>query len=266
MGVRSWRDDSLTRLKRAGVIRVGYAIEAPYAFLTPDGEVTGEAPEIARQLASRLGIARVSWHQSELGSLVSGLEAGDFDVIAAGFFISPDRARRVAFSQPTFHVQEGLLVARGNPKDIHSYEQASTRADVRIAVVSGSVEERLLRRLGYKVLIAVPDAAGGCLAVASGQADGLALSSPSVEWMAGHDDARRIEPARPFRQPEASPIGRIGYGAFAFRKQDWKLRNAWNRALQAFVGTSEHRASFSRFGLSDAELPGAITTEELLER
>jgi len=97
-------DQSLTRLQREGTIRIGYAVEAPYAFLKPGGEVTGESPEVAKVIVGRLGIRHIEWRQSEFGSLISGLEAGRFDVIAAGIFITPERARRISFSEPTFHV------------------------------------------------------------------------------------------------------------------------------------------------------------------
>jgi len=59
-------DDSLERLKRAGVIRVGYAVEAPHAFLAPGGRVTGQSPELARLVIARLGGGR---GDSRLGGL-----------------------------------------------------------------------------------------------------------------------------------------------------------------------------------------------------
>lgn len=110
---RATRDDSLDRLRSKGTITIGYAVEAPYAFLTPDGTVTGEAPEIAKVMASRLGIGHIAWRQVEFGSLLAELEAGRIDVIAAGMFITPKRADRASFSLPTFRVREGLLVPRG---------------------------------------------------------------------------------------------------------------------------------------------------------
>jgi Bacterial extracellular solute-binding proteins, family 3 len=110
--LRFLRDQSLTRLQQEGTIRIGYAVEAPYAFLKPGGEVTGESPKVAKQIVARPGIRRIEWRQSEFGSLISGLESGRFDVIAAGMFITPERAQRVSFSEPTFHVQQGLLVPK----------------------------------------------------------------------------------------------------------------------------------------------------------
>lgn len=158
-----FRDASLTRHRKEGVIRIGYALEAPYAFLTSEGEVTGESPEVARQIAASLGIRNVAWRQSEFATLIPKLEAGLIDVIAAGMFITPERAKRVNFSVPTFQVRQGLLVPKGNPRQLHSYRQAAEIVDIYISVLAGSVEEDMLRRHGLpdRRLIIVPDALTG---------------------------------------------------------------------------------------------------------
>lgn len=259
-------DTSLTRLQKAGTIRVGYAIEAPYAFLKPGGEVTGESPEIAKLIVARLGIPHIEWRLAEFEALISDLESGRVDVIAAGMFITPQRSQRVSFSEPTFHVLQGLLVVKSNPKQIHSYQQAATQTDIRLAVLAGSVEERLLRDLGVPddQLVVVPDALTGRIAVESGLADGLALSSPTLRWMVLQDQQSLTEMAQPFEQSIVAQHARWGYGAFAFRKADVQLLSAWNSELKTLVGSPEHVRLISSFGMTEAELPGNVTAQEII--
>jgi polar amino acid transport system substrate-binding protein len=235
----------------ANGIRIGYAIEAPFAFLSSTGAVTGESPETARRIAARLGIRRVEWRQMDFNDLIPALEAQRIDVIAAGLFITPERQARVAFSIPTFRVTQGLLVAAGNPRGLHAYEDA-VAALARIAVLSGSVEEAWFLRSGMPPasLLAVPDALTGRVAVESGAADGLALSAPTVRWIAG--SGGRSAAALPFRQPGGAAAS---FGGFAFRKADTGLRQAWDGALRAFLGGAEHRAVLSAFGFTAEELP-----------
>jgi len=258
--------ESLERLRREGVIRIGYAVEAPYAFLSPQGRVTGEAPEVARAVVERLGIGRVEWRQAEFSRLLDELDEGRVDMLAAGMFITPERAARVLFSEPTFHVRQALLVPRGNPLDLHSYGQAAAKG-ARMAVLGGSVEERLLRELyaSPERLIVVPDAVTGLVAVESGQADGLALSSPTVRWMSGQDQLGRTETAEPFEQ-EPGIADRLGFGAFVFRKSFPALRAACNAELARFIGSPEHRALVAPFGFTESELPGGVRTSQILER
>lgn len=267
--ILSWqasRDASLDAHRRTGAIRVGYAVEAPYAFLAPDGQVTGESPEIARQIISRLGIPRIEWRVAELSELIAELEDGHIDVIAAGMFNTAERARRVSFSEPTFHVRQGLLVATGNPYHLHAYSDAPGLDKVRIAVLSGSIEEDLLTRAGVseRQLLRVPDARTGRMALESGEAQGLALSRPTLRWLAAGDRRGRTVLAEPFTQPAGNLPLQPGYGAFAFRRGDTQLLSAWNAAQADFINTPAHLALIARFGFTADEMPGTISTATVL--
>lgn len=261
VGLYVFGDASLRRHQQGRPLRIGYAIEPPYAYLTPEGEVTGESPEVAKRIAARLGFSKVEWRCVEFGSLIGELEADRIDVIAAGLYVTPERARRVAFSEATFQVRSGLLVAPGNPKRLHAPRQVVGDAGVRLAVLAGSVEEALYRSLGVpdSRLVVVPDALTGQSAVASGLANALALSSPSVLWMARRTAGGRVEEAHPF---EALAGEKLGCGAFAFRKEDRALLRAWNRELLRFVGSEEHAALVAAFGFVPSDLPHAIARGE----
>lgn len=264
------RDDAQARIRKSGFIRVGYAVEAPYAFLSSNGDVTGESPELAKTVASRLGIRKVIWRQVEFGSLLDELEAGRIDMIAAGMFITPERAARVSFSHPAFHVHEGLLVLKGNPHHLHSYEQAAQTAPIIIAAISGSVEEALLHKLGLpsQRLMPVPDARTGLAAVESGLAHGLALSGPTVRWMALENKLGRTEPASPFKPTTTTSQGFDGLGAFAFRKEDVLLLKSWNSVLKNYIGSPEHMALIAKFGFTRLEIPNKkdVTPQKAVQR
>ena len=227
----SWHvlaDRSLDRILERGFIRIGYAVEAPYAFLSPTGAVTGESPELAKYVVRQLGIPDIRWVQTEFGSLVSSLALNRFDVIAAGMFITPERAERVRFSTPTFRVTEGLLVAKGNPLGLHSYDKIRELTTGMVAVLGGAVEESLLWDAGVPSsrLLIVPDALTGRVAVESGEAVALALTEPTIRWMARQDQLGKTEIAEAFKQPRAVASGQVGLGGFAFRQQDTQLIEA----------------------------------------
>lgn len=261
-------DRSLERVRQGGVLRVGYAVEAPHAFLDSGGEVTGLSPELARLIARHMGAQQLEWRLAEFGALLAELEEGRIDVVAAGMFITPQRARRVAFSEPVFHVRQGLLVARGNPLGLHSYQDAQKSATARLAVLSGSVEQAMLLALGMPEarLVGVPDAQAGLAAVEAGEADGLALSSPTIAWMSESRALGRTEMARPFVQPPSGVAGRSGYGAFALRKGDRELLRAWNEAQAAVMAGPEYARVMDEFGFVPEEHPGGMTAREAAEQ
>ncbi len=53
---------------------------------------------------------------TEFGSLIPGLQAGRFDIIAAGMFVNPKRCEQVQFSEPTYGIGQAFLVAEGQPE------------------------------------------------------------------------------------------------------------------------------------------------------
>lgn len=251
-------DRSLNRVVSDGVIRIGYAVEAPYAFLKPGGEVSGEAPEVAKVIAAQLGVPRIEWRQMEFDALIPQLEAGRIDVIAAGMFVTPERARRVHFSKPTLRVRQGLLTRSGNPLQIHSYAQAVSHPDIKVAVLSGSAEQRLLRRMGLPEdrTVAVPDARTGRVAVESGVAGCLALSLPSVRWLALQGLPGKTEAATELAEDAPlTPVEEAALTAFAFHRKDRRLHAAWDRELEQFIGRPGHLAILQLFGLTPEDLP-----------
>lgn len=237
-------DASLTHARRRG-LRIGYAVEAPYAFVDARGEVTGESPAIARHVARALGVDEVAWVQTAFERLMPELEAGRFDVIASGLFVTAARAQRVAFSRPTFRVGSALLV-RGDAGEVpRSCGELVAHPAMRVAVVAGAVEGERLRACGVSEaqLVVVPDAASGRTVVQTGMALGLALSGPTLRWMASSAGDVRVEP---LWLGGTSAV--LDYGAFAFRRRDRALREAWDAELARFLGTPAHRRLVAAFG------------------
>ena len=94
----AYAETTLERARKDGYIRVGFANEAPFGYATPEGKLTGEAPEVAKAVLAKMGIGQVDGVLTEFGSLIPGLKAGRFDIFAAGMFINPKRCKEIAFS------------------------------------------------------------------------------------------------------------------------------------------------------------------------
>jgi polar amino acid transport system substrate-binding protein len=74
--------------------------------------VTGESPEIIRAVLGKIGVKKIDSVLTEWGGLIPGLQAGRFDLIAAGMYITPERRQQVLFTDPHYQVRDTLLVAR----------------------------------------------------------------------------------------------------------------------------------------------------------
>ncbi|WP_274424377.1 ectoine/hydroxyectoine ABC transporter substrate-binding protein EhuB [Chelativorans sp. YIM 93263] len=251
---------TLERAQEEGYIRVGFANEAPFGFATPDGTLTGESPEVAKAVLGRMGIEEVDGVLTEFGSLIPGLMAGRFDIIAAGMFITPERCEQVQFSEPSYGIGQALLVQEGNPENIVDYGSIADNSDLTLAVMAGAVEGGYAEDAGIPddQIIILPDQASLVSAVGSGRADAAALTALSIQRMAENNDG--VESTEPFSEVAGQSV--MGHGGFAFRPDDTELYEAFNEQLQEFIGTEEHIELVSEFGFGEGYLPTA-TTEEL---
>ena len=252
---------TLERVKEQGYIRVAFANEAPYAYATTAGKLTGEAPEIARAIFKKMGIDQLDGVLTEWASLIPGLRAGRFDVITAGMFVLPKRCKQINFSEPTYGMTQALLVKKGNPKGINTYEDIA-RVGATLAVTAGGVEVDQSKDKNVEHLMMVPDFATGLAAVQSGRADAYALTAISIGQLVekvGPDGG--VERAIPFTFVSSAGNVEKGHGGFGFRKQDTALLAAFNKHLSTFIGSKEHLDIVKPFGFGQTELPTKTTTQ-----
>jgi polar amino acid transport system substrate-binding protein len=250
-------ETTLQRIQRTGEVRIGYANESPFAYTKPDGTVTGESPEIAKKIFAKLGVKKVDAVLTEWGSLIPGLRAGRFDVIAAGMYITPERCKQVAFADPQYQIQDTLLVPKGNPKQLHSYADIA-KQDLKLAVMAGAVEVGNSRDSGVKdtQLLQVPDTTAQLQAVRARRADAAAGTALTMKGLASKD-ADQVEAVARFTDDPKH----TGYGALAFRPDDTDLRDAVDKQLHAWLGTPDHLATVAPFGFDKSNLTTKTAAE-----
>jgi polar amino acid transport system substrate-binding protein len=257
--VAAQAETTLERAKREGFLRVGFANEAPFGYATPDGKLTGESPEVVKAVLQKMGIGQVDGVLTEFGSLIPGLQAGRFDIIAAGMFVNPKRCEQVQFSEPTYGIGQAFLVAAGNPKAIADYGTIAANPDLKLAVMSGAVEAGYARDSGVKEeqIVQLPDQSSLVAAVKAGRADAAALTALSIADMASKNEG--VESNKPFGEVAGKSV--VGHGAVAFRKEDTDLYEAFNAELKKFIGSEEHIALVTPFGFGKDFLPTKTTAE-----
>ncbi|MDG9669028.1 ectoine/hydroxyectoine ABC transporter substrate-binding protein EhuB [Hahella sp. CR1] len=255
--------DTWDEISKEGKITLGVANERPYGYLTPMGEPAGEAPSIAMYVLDKLGVDDVEVVVTEFGSLIPGLKAGRFDVIAAGMYVNPKRCKQVLFSNPTYTIGEGFLVLDGNPKGLHGYGDVKKADEVKMGVMAGAVEFGYAKKFGVPMdrIVTLPDYPAGVAALKAGRIDALAGTSLTMAQLAQKDE--RVELALPFDELKIDGESVKGYGAFGFRKGDETLRDNFNRVLDGFLGTEQHVSMVQEYGFGTHTLPGDITTQEL---
>ncbi len=239
---------TLERLQQGEPLMLAIANEAPFGYIDATGTITGEAPEIARVVLERIAPDHViEWVNTEFGSLISGLKNNEFDIVAAGMFITPERCREVAFSNPTYVIGEAFVVHADNPLEIHDYWSIADNEAVRVGLMVGAVQYNYALVTGtpaHRALLS-PDYPTAIEALRSGEIDAIGMTAlTAANLVEEHSDLAATEQFF----PEFDGQLVRGYGAFAFRLQDQDLVDAFDAELAEFIGSDEHWAIVDPFG------------------
>ena len=245
-------------------MRLGIAGEIPFGYIDRDGEFTGEAPEIAKVIFRRLGVPRVQPVPTEFSSLIPGLRARQFDVVSAGMYVTPTRCAQVIFADPDYQMRDAFLVAKGNPKQLHRYEDIA-RTGARMATGTGyaQIDYAISAGLDRDAIRILPDQLAGLLAVEQGRVDVFVGTSITVQNVVRQTGSSLVEATEPF-QPMLDGKPAIGAGAFAFHPTETNLRDAFNRELHDLKRSGELLQIVERFGFTEAEMT-ELTAKELCE-
>jgi polar amino acid transport system substrate-binding protein len=135
--------DVIAELAPTGVLRAGINL-ANFLLVSgkgPAGEPAGVAPDLAREVAERLGVpvAYVTFERPGELADAAGTGVWDIGLIAA----EPARAETIAFSPAYAEIEATYLVPAGSP--ISSLEEVD-RPGVRIAIAERSAYDLWLSR------------------------------------------------------------------------------------------------------------------------
>ncbi len=257
----------LAELQAEGSITIGIANEAPFGFVGDDGEPTGFAPDVAAAVLSELGIEEIDAQVVEFGQLIGGLQAGQFDLIAAGMYITPDRAEQILFSDPDYCIAESLAVAEGNPAGIVDYQSIVDDPELSLAVASGTAE------VGYAENAGVPDDQLEVFAdidsmysaLEAGEVDAVTGTAATVQTQVAARGG--IEAVEPFFPVDEDGEETLPCGAYGFRLEDQDFRDAFNEVLndlRADGTTTEIITSYDLLSEEDVAKANELVFEDFV--
>jgi polar amino acid transport system substrate-binding protein len=237
---------------------VAIANEPPYTQVSADGTVSGCEPDVLRAVCQRLGIKEIQGVVTPYASMIPGLNANRWDVIAAGLFMKQSRCGQVDYSEPVIVSTESFATPKGNPKAITSIATITSNSSLRIAVLPGGFEEGILKtaKVPDGQQVKVNDGRSGIEAVKAGRADAFLLPTLSLRALAKDDSSFDVT-------APLTDAPRTGSGA-AFRKSDASFHDAYNKELSAFKQTSGFADILNKWGFDPAVVQG-VTAQELCQ-
>jgi len=182
----------------------------------------GSDIDIATEVAKRFGVT-VEIDNTSFTGIIASLVGKKCDLIISGMNDTAERAKQVAFVD-YLKVGQGLLVAAGNPKSIHTLEDLSGKA---VAVQLGTTNKDALDAENVKL---------------------KAASKPEI-------DVRAYYAALPVNAGKfevgGTPIDPAAIG-IAIRKDDTELQAAVQAAIDGMYADGTMKSIVDKWGMTDA--------------
>ena len=250
--------DALTDSAAAGKpIRIGFSHEIPWAYPGDKNEPLGFANALALGVLKSMGYTNIEPVVTDWGGLIPGLQAGRFDIITGGMFITGKRCKNVSFAEPMGKFGNSFIVKKGNPKGIQTYQDIKLK-DATMVTVAGfvNVDEALKEGVPENKIMQVPSLTEVLAAVRAGRADvGAGNDFAMQDLVASAPNEIAVT------DTAALPDWTNNWVAIAFKPEDKDFLKAFNEAQAKYVGTPEMLEAVGKFKYTKAQLPGEAKTE-----
>lgn len=140
---------TLDRIREAGTIVVGVKADyPPYGFRNPEGDIIGIEPDLAADVAKRLGV-KLEMVPVQASNRMQFLQQGKIDLLIATMTDRPDRRRIVGIPEPDYYASGTNVLAR-KAAGLQTWEDLQGR---KICGIQGSFyNKRTAREYGATIL------------------------------------------------------------------------------------------------------------------
>ncbi|MFW5417779.1 transporter substrate-binding domain-containing protein [Nocardiopsis sp. CNT-189] len=251
---------ALQELREQGYAEIAIGNEPPFGYIDEQGETTGYHAELARVVFAELGVEEVRAESVAWDALLSGLNSGKYDAVAAGMYITPERCEDVVFAAPDMANLEGVLAADEESGKLADYASVAEEGR-RIGVLNASASQEYAAEAGIDGEDIVPfgSMAEARTALESGRVDAIGGGAASLRWMAEEDLSGYRVAGGFLPEGQAEPP----VSGFAFAERDRELVEEVDRVLAEMRADGRLLEIVEPFGYTEEDLaPEGMTAEE----
>jgi polar amino acid transport system substrate-binding protein len=197
-GTATKKETALQRIRREGVMRIGYAGFPPYVIVDPNNpdlnkRMSGYSVDLVNEIAkSNVPPLKIEWHNMNWDTLKADINSGKFDFVAEPVYMTIPRAIDFGFAQPYSYFGIALAVVRKNDNRFKTFQDLD-RPDITIAVTEGWVSSEYAREHLKRPKFKSIPVGGDCYVqlddVLFGRSDVALQDSPSVvQYVKAHPD------------------------------------------------------------------------------
>ncbi len=233
---------ALKTVLQRGTLRVGDCLSfTPFGFKDKDGKPAGYDVDIAKRLATDLGV-KLDVVDTTSANRIPNLKTDKVDVVFCNFTRNGERQREIDFTEPYVVASEALLVRKNS-----GIASAKNLAGKTVATVKGSTNADVLKQKGISVKTQEYDSSqAAILAVKQGQADTMIEDSNFLAYQA------KLNPQLKVTSDALVPLE---YNAFGVKQGDQVWTNYLNGFLFRLNASGDNKALYHHWFGVDPQYP-----------
>jgi polar amino acid transport system substrate-binding protein len=232
-----------------------YLDEPPFGFPGVEGQPSGCDVEVALTVLASIGIQQVETRLVTFADLLPGVMKGQWAMNTA-IFLTPERNRLVDFSRPVWALPDGFIVKTGNPEALTSYEALAAHPSAKLGVVKETVQRQAALKAGVPVkrIVELTTQIESLEALLTEEIDAFASTALGNRVFVQRANDTRLAVVELASAKGGGEGVLPAFGAFSFAKSNRELRQAFDTALEAYLGSPEHRTLMARYGFTNADI------------
>jgi polar amino acid transport system substrate-binding protein len=238
--VRQARADMLQDIKSKGVLTVGVKADyPPFGYRAPNGDIIGIEPDLARDVAKRLGV-KVEFVPVVAANRMQFLEQGKIDLMIATMNDTPERAKVIDIIKPDYYAS-GYNMMLPKSLTITSWDQLTGKP---ICGIQGAFYNKpVAERYGAQV-VAFTGVAEALTALKQGRCIGFLYDDTAIEGQLISADWKDYRMPLPSQDPQPWGLA-VKLGETQFADFMAKTVTDWHKSglildLEAKYGISQH--------------------------
>lgn len=248
-------DDSLEKIKAAGVIKIGVEGTFPPFSYRQAGELIGYDVDLAAIVFKKLGV-KTQFVDTQWSGVVLALLSSRFDIIMSSLSYTKERMEKVSYSIPYADSSLALLVRAADIAKIKSLDDLSGKV---LGLKAGTPEEVESPNFGKKV---AATRGTGFKSVKTFDADPpayLALSQGSVDGVISNmTNLGMVMKQAPGKYSLVQNIAGNSYAGIGIRKEDAELRAYIDAELKAAAASGQLSALQEKWFGIKFQLPATV--------
>jgi len=176
LGVSAAKADELQDIKKKGVLIVGSKADyRPFGYLDPSGKIIGFEPDLAADVAKRLGV-KLELVPVVASNRIQFLQQGKIDLMIATMSDTPERRKIVDIVEPDYYAS-GTNVMAKKSENLKSWDQLKGK---KVCLIQGSFYNKELQEKYGVEGVAFPGTAEAYSALRNGNCVAFAYDDTAI--------------------------------------------------------------------------------------